>query len=248
MEDVFLANGEGSWTATEYARGPFTGLAGGAVAGLLSAELEACAARWDMGPPLAATVQLLRPAPVAQLRTMVEVVREGERVSVLRAQLLREDVPLAVATLTFAHRTPCREVDEPARSDQQPDDQPYVPLGGGETRAPWFMQTFDTRLSPDGVYWFRSIRPVTSPLTPMAQVLGPADWTHGLRRPQADVAFPNVDLSVHLTRLPEGEWIGVRPETRWSRSGVGRGQGLVLDAQGEIGAVSMSVLLIPANL
>ena len=57
--------------------------------------------------------------------------------------------------------------------------------------------------------------PVVSPLSPMARVAAHADWLSGLFRPDdpADPAFggfPNADLTIHLARPPEGEWIGIR--------------------------------------
>ena len=82
---------------------------------------------------------------------------------------------------------------------------------------------------------------------PLSSVLGPADWTHGIARPvQNVVADPNPNLTVQLFRQPVGEWVGVRAETRWRPAGgLGAGSGMLLDVHGEIGRVSMSVILVP---
>lgn len=82
---------------------------------------------------------------------------------------------------------------------------------------------------------------------PLACVLGPADWTHGIARPfQNVVADPNPNLTVQLFRPPAGEWVGVRAQTRWRpAAGIGTGSGVLLDVHGEIGRVSMSVILVP---
>jgi hypothetical protein len=49
-----------------------------------------------------------------------------------------------------------------------------------------------------------------------------------------------------LYRPPQGEWIGVRAEARWRpEAGPGVGSGKLLDVSGEIGRVSMSVVLVP---
>ena len=78
-------------------------------------------------------------------------------------------------------------------------------------------------------------------------MLGPADWTHGIARPfQNVVADPNPNLTVQLFRPPSGPWVGVRAETRWRPgAGLGAGSGVLLDIHGEIGRVSMSVILVP---
>ena len=82
---------------------------------------------------------------------------------------------------------------------------------------------------------------------PLSSVLGPADWTHGIARPVQDVvADPNPNLTVQLFRQPVGGWVGVRAEARWRPAGgLGAGSGVLLDVHGEIGRVSMSVILVP---
>jgi hypothetical protein len=57
---------------------------------------------------------------------------------------------------------------------------------------------------------------------------------------------PNPNLTVQLVRVPQGEWIGIRAQTRWQPvTGLGLGSGTLFDIRGEIGRVSMSVVLIP---
>jgi hypothetical protein len=82
---------------------------------------------------------------------------------------------------------------------------------------------------------------------PLSAVLGPADWTHGIARPFQDVlADPNPNLTVQLFRRSAGEWVGIRAQARWGPAGgLGAGSGVLLDINGEIGRVSMSVILVP---
>ena len=82
---------------------------------------------------------------------------------------------------------------------------------------------------------------------PLSSVLGPADWTHGIARPFSDVvADSNPNLTVQLFRQPEGRWIGIRAEAKWRPAGgLSVGSGVLLDINGEIGRVSMSVILVP---
>ena len=83
---------------------------------------------------------------------------------------------------------------------------------------------------------------------PLSSVLGPADWTHGIARPfQNVVADPNPNLTVQLFR-PAGRSDGsaFAPQARWRPAGgLGVGSGVLLDIHGEIGRVSMSVILVP---
>jgi hypothetical protein len=110
----------------------------------------------------------------------------------------------------------------------------------------WFMDAMEVRAGGDAA-WFRMHHDVVADAGPLTRVLGPADWTHGIARPvQNVVADPNPNLAVQLFRPPRGAWIGVRAEARWRpEAGLGVGSGVLLDVDGEIGRVSMSVILVP---
>jgi len=54
---------------------------------------------------------------------------------------------------------------------------------------------------------------------------------------------PVTDLVVHIHRVPEGEWIGVRAETRYGRDGVGASVGTLFDEQGSVAAIQQAQLV-----
>src|SRR5450631_654334 len=61
------------------------------------------------------------------------------------------------------------------------------------------------------------------------------------------VADPDPSLTIQRFRPPRGEWAGIRAQTRRRpATGDGVGSGTLLDISGEIGRVSMSVVLIPS--
>ena len=236
------------WRPTPVAAGPFTGLQGGAVASLLCAEAEARAGELEWGSAVSASVDFLRPTPMADLVTTLSIVREGNRATIVDNHIgaAGDDRPTAVARLTFLKSRP---IEMPAIGKQSPAwvDPETLPrrtpasIHGG----PWFMDAMEVRDGGDTV-WFRMHEPVVEGAGGLASVLGPADWTHGLGRPFDNVAAdPNPNLSVHVSRPSEGEWLGVRADTTWNpASGTGHGRGQLLDRRGEFGAVSMSVALI----
>jgi hypothetical protein len=108
------------------------------------------------------------------------------------------------------------------------------------------MDAMEARLG-DGIAWFRMNHEIIAGAGSLSSILGPADWTHGIARPvQNVVADPNPNLTVQLFRQPRGAWLGIRAETRWRpEAGLGVGSGTLLDVEGEIGRVSMSVVLVP---
>lgn len=237
------------WQPSALAAGPFAGLQGGAVASLLTAEVEAISAGRNWGTAIAVTAWFLRPTPMADLRTELAVVTEGGRVSVVDNTLwpVGEVQPCASVRVTLSRE---RAVEVPGFCEQDGDTVDPTRYPRRTRRAahgrPWFMDAMEARAADDAA-WFRLHHSVIDGAGPLSLVLGPADWTHGIARPfQNVVADPNPNLTVQLFRPPQGEWIGIRAETRWRpATGLGVGSGSLLDVRGEIGRISMSVVLVP---
>ena len=251
---IFEPVGPNRWQPTPLAAGPFAGLQGGAVASLLTAEVEALADERQWGTAIASSAWFLRPTPMTELRTGLSVLTEGGRVSVIDNSLwpADQDQPCATVRVTLS-RERAVEVPgfaEPANAAADPTRFP-VRTGQAAHGRPWFMEAMEARAG-DGVAWFRMNQAiidgaVSSSKMPLSSVLGPADWTHGIARPFQDVvADPNPNLTVQLFRQPEGGWIGIRAQAKWRPAGgLGVGSGVLLDINGEIGRVSMSVILVP---
>jgi hypothetical protein len=237
------------WQPSALAAGPFAGLQGGAVASLLTAEIESLAAARKWGTAISATAWFLRPTPMANLRTQLAVLTEGGRVSVVDNTLWpdSEEHPCATVRVTLSRE---RAVEVPGFFDSQGEsvDPTRFPLRTRQAAhgRPWFMDAMEARAGGD-VAWFRLTHQIIDGAGPLSTVLGPADWTHGIARPlQNVVADPNPNLTVQLFRPPSGEWLGIRAQTRWQpAAGLGMGSGTLLDLRGEIGRVSMSVVLVP---
>ncbi|MFL6828843.1 MAG: acyl-CoA thioesterase domain-containing protein [Bradyrhizobium sp.] len=237
------------WQPSALAAGPFAGLQGGAIASLLTAEIEAIADERKWGTAVSVSAWFLRPTPMAALRTRLDVLTDGGRVSVIDNTLWPEgeDQPCATVRVTLSRE---RAVEVPGwiDADAEISDPTLFPIRTRKAAhgRPWFMDAMQTRIGDD-VAWFRLNHQVIDGAGPLSNVLGPADWTHGIARPfQNVVADPNPNLTVQLFRRPLGEWVGIRAQTRWTpATGCGVGSGTLLDVHGEIGRVSMSVVLLP---
>lgn len=237
----------GVWIPTQLARGPFAGLQGGAVAGLLCGEIEAMAAARGWGVATSVSAWFLRPVPMAALRTVVSPLRSGGRLSVVDNTLwaVADDEPCAVARVTLATPRPI-EIPGFVAPQEASIDPTSCQLAGRRAPhgEPWFMDAMEARA--DGrIAWFRLKDIVIDGAGSLAQILGPADWAHGIARPVSNVvADPNSNLTVQLVRPPRGDWIGVEPQTHWRPElGAGMGGGLLHDAFGVVGRVAMSVTL-----
>jgi len=251
---IFEPLGPNRWQPTALAAGPFAGLQGGAVASLLTAEIEALADQRKWGTAISSSAWFLRPTPMTVLQTKLSVVTEGGRVSVIDNTLWPdgENQPCATVRVTLSRE---RAVEVPGFIDPESDAADPTRFPVRTRRAahgrPWFMDAMEAR-EGDGVAWFRMNQAIIDGAgslskLPLSSVLGPADWTHGIARPFRDVvADPNPNLTVQLFRQPEGRWVGIRARANWRPAGgLGAGSGVLLDVNGEIGRASMSVILVP---
>jgi acyl-coenzyme A thioesterase PaaI-like protein len=239
----------GTWQPSPLAAGPFAGLQGGAIAGLLTGEIESLSADRGWGMAVSASIWFLRPVPMAQLATQVSPIREGGRINVIDNALFvdGQDEPSAIARITLAIDKPMA-IDGyfPPNEDQIDPLQFAVSSRAAPHGGPWFMDAMEARHGPN-VSWFKLKHDIIEGAGPLAQILGPADWAHGINRPIQEkkvVADPNHNLNVHLLREPRGDWLGVEAQTNWQPEiGGGMGGGILRDVHGVIGRVSMSVVL-----
>lgn len=82
-------------------------------------------------------------------------------------------------------------------------------------------------------------------MTPLERLFTVADDANGIGT-KIDIrkwTFLNTDLVVHIHRVPDGEWIGIRAETNYGPDGIGTTLGTLFDERGPIGAIQQSVLV-----
>lgn len=250
MQAVFTKSGTDEWLPSELAQGPFAGLQGGAVAGLLVAEIEAVAAAERLGHVVGVCVTFYRATPLEKVRTAVTRVKTGRRASFIENSVMRDDGEVCASVQATVIQD--LAVDLPAFVATEPMVDPTTFALRKSLRAPhgkpWFMDTMQARVGPDGTAWFNVQVPIIEGAGYFARALGPADWCHGINRPsklgEVIMADPNQDLSVHLARAPQGDWLGIRATTIWQSNGVGLGFGTLCDVFGDVGCVSMSVALV----
>ncbi len=241
---VFVNSEENSPLPTEYARGPFGGLQGGAVAALLCSELEGVVSAQRLGKPVSVSATFLRPTPFGPVGTEPVVLKAGGRSSTLMNTLSVDRKTCAVLVLSALQENAVTGMAPiPPYAGCSPDQ--LEPKGAGTLRpdGPWLMDIFDVRVDLDfDTVWFGVGQETLDGMSPLAFTLLVADWAHGINRPmQSGYADPNVNLFVHALREPEGRWIGVQSRTVWVDGGIGCGNGTLLDESGTFGWVSMGV-------
>jgi hypothetical protein len=256
MSSAFYVPEGGEFVSSELTRGPWDpgSQHAGPPAALIGRELERSTPEgWFIGR---ITFEILRPVPIAPLRVESEVLRPGRSVELLGATLLDRSGEALVRALAW--RLAERETPLPGdlpRAQALPgpgeaDDRPFFDTGwdvGYHTAMEYrFVSGSFLELGP-AMVWMRLRQPLVAgeEPTPLQRVLAAADTGNGasatleLER----YIFINVDLSVHLHRLPVGEWVCLDAITLPERNGVGLADTALHDEGGPIGRALQTLLV-----
>lgn len=256
-EAVFLQTGEDEFVATEIARGPWDPNAqhGGAPASLLAHAFERLPG--EDGLVLARiTYEFMRPVPLGPLAVRARVARPGRRVQLLEASIFTPDdlevVRARALRIQRAQGVPpeALPVDAVPRGPErgQANDYPapamrLFAIDGVEIRfvAGKFMDP-----GPSSA-WFRLRVPVVEGLdpTPLQRLAAAADFGNGISAPVPwdGYLFINPDLTLHVERQPQGEWICLESSTRIADGGVGLSESVLYDQRGRVGRAVQSLLV-----
>jgi len=229
------------------------------VSALLVRALERCEARDDTRLSRV-MVDLLGPVPAeGDLWVRAQRERAGKQIELVSAEMLAlgpdgQPRPVAKASgwrlqkldtseVVHAPCPPLRPVAQGASRDMKKDwDRNYVhsldwrwltePMGDGPGES-WIKPEVDLVKGES--------------MSPLERLFAVADDANGIGT-KLDIrkwTFLNTDLVVHIHRIPDGEWIGIRAETNYGPDGIGTTIGTLFDEGGAVGAIQQSVLVRP---
>ena len=257
---LFTPAGEDRWQPAEATRGPWDAAHqhGGAPASLLAGLVE----RAEPGSQRRVariTLEIVRPVPLTELRSEVEVVRPGKRVQLVEVRLFAGD-DLVTRGVALRLR---RDEDSPAPpvgDDAPPLDEPDA---GTEFRLP-FVPPGEEMFGHDGVelrytrggwdpgdafVWIALRREVIDgeEPSPVQRAMAAADFGNGVSAvlDWDRFAFINPDLTVYLERDPVGRWVGLDAVTRVASDGTALAESVLYDERGRVGRALQSLLVQP---
>jgi acyl-Coa thioesterase superfamily protein/acyl-CoA thioesterase superfamily protein len=256
--DAFYERDGDLFRATELTRGPWDPGAqhAGPPAALLGRALERLpdAAEFQVGR---VTCEILRSVPIAPLRVSARVVRPGRRVQLLEAELCDEAGEPLMRASAWRIRTGAVEIPAEALGPAQPPPGPeqgreaeFFPTG----EEHGYHSAMEVRFVRGGfvepgpaLVWLRMRYPLLAGEmpSPLQRVLVTADVGNGVSATldYHRYLFINVDLTVHLERLPAGEWVCVDAVTLPQPNGVGTAESVLSDERGRIGRALQTLLI-----
>jgi Thioesterase-like superfamily len=245
------------YLATELTRGPWDPGAqhAGPPAALLGRELELLPEAEDF-QVCRITFEILRSVPIGPVEVEARIVRPGRRVQMVEAELR---VGGEILMMARAWRLRTAPVDLPEEATAIPHG-PALPPDPGESgffatgESVGYHTAMEIRFVSGGfteigpaAAWLRMRHPLVGdePPTPLQRTLIAADVGNGIsaavdfRR----FLFVNVDLTVQLERLPEGEWTCVDAVTLPQARGNATAESILSDERGRLGRALQTLLV-----
>ena len=243
MPEAFYERDGDRFVATELTRGPWDPGAqhAGPPSALIGREIERLedAEEFQVGR---VTFEILRPVPIGPVEVEARVVRPGRRVQLVEAALRDGDEELMRARGWRIRTAPLElpaELDRPRRAATRarrrgrcrvlPDRAGRrLPHGDGVAFAGGgFLEPGPARV------WMRMRSPWSRARSPRrcSGRWSIADVGNGISAvlDSREYLFINVDLTVHLERMPEGEWVCVDAVTLPRPNGIGSAESVLSD-------------------
>ena len=257
MFDAFYEPEGDHYRATELTRGPWDPGAqhAGPPSALLARELELLpdGERFQVGR---ISFEILRPVPIGPCHLSSRVLRPGRRVQLVEAELSDGEQVLMRAT---AWRIEITEVELPEEAvaplhppppPEQGSDAEFFPTeqehGYHSAMEVKFVEGGFIELGP-AVVWLRMRTALVAgeEPSPLQRTLVVADVGNGVSAvlDYRRFVFINVELTVHLERMPEGEWICVNARTLPRPTGIATAESVLSDRQGRIGRAAQTLIV-----
>lgn len=179
------------------------------------------------------TTRVLRPGRTIELLEATAEIGGRPTVRMTAWRLVRGDTAEAAAS----EHEPLPAPDELGRWDGMEH------WGGG------FILSLDFRAAAQRAgraqAWVRTEHPLVAgeEVSALARWVGLLDTANGVasRKDPRTWLYPNVDLTLHLYRTPEGPWVGLDTSVSWGADGLGVTSSVVHDTTGPVGVLAQSL-------
>jgi hypothetical protein len=249
VPEAFYERDGDRYIATELTRGPWDpgSQHAGPPSALIGREVERLedSAEFQVGR---LTFEILRPVPIGPLSVEARIARPGRRVQMVEASLSDGEDELIRARgwriRTAALDLPAEITDlgDPPPGPEEGAEPEFFRTGqdvGYHTAMEWRALSGGFLEPGPAKFWMRQVVPLVDgeEPSPLQRTLVIADVGNGISAVlnPLEHLFINVDLTVHLERMPEGEWVCVDAVTRPRPNGIGSAESVLSDRRGRIG-------------
>lgn len=134
--------------------------------------------------------------------------------------------------------------------EEYPVWQGMLRWGGGYIRSINVRADLENHRPGKGIVWISTDKAMVEgeKTSSFTRLLGLIDTANGIvPRQEGEFAwaFPNLDLQVHLYRLPEGDWLGLETVQQYGADGVGLTSSVLHDIHGPFGRSEQILTIRP---
>jgi hypothetical protein len=225
------------YTPTEAAASPWDGahLSGVAIGGLLAHAIDGVSGETSVAR---LTIDILGTAPRVESIVTLQTLREGSRLRLVEAELSSEGRVSARATALLVRVVETPAIESPLA---------YPPPESFPTTAPSSRPALANAIERRIVYGnYREVGPGAMwtridiamvagvPLSPLvrATMMGDMGSAIGSVLPVRGFTFANVDIAIHFSRMPRGEWLLIDALTDTAGNGLGIVSSIFSDRDG----------------
>lgn len=241
--DLFVPTGDGV--------SPWNGRTqnGVAVAGLAAHAIEQVPALAPMHTARL-TIDILGTVPMAPLQARSRIVRQGRRMQLVEVELYAEDRAWVRASALRVRIADTPPAEIPLTYPFPEEGSNYaVDTFSRWSESRWVMGA--PRTPGPGARWMR-VQPLLfadARVSPLVLAAFASDFGTGTSHPlrYEDWTFANLDISIHMTREPRGEWLLLDGFTETAGNGVAMATTRMGDRDGMFATAHQTVFLDPRN-
>lgn len=182
--------------------------------------------------------------PAGEFDISTKVIRAGRTIELLEATMTAQGKACIVARVW---RMMTQDTSEIVGLEDVGQKRPvHIPvhniLGNWDGQ---FIQTMKSQVEPSqhragkGIVWLNTDVDMVEgeETSDFVHLMGMLDTANGIvpRLPDLSWAFPNLDLQIHLLRMPRGRWLGLETQQQYGDDGIGLTSSILHDDDGVFG-------------
>lgn len=229
-------NAQGAWSPEEQHMAP--------ISGLMTQCLLDCEPRDGMRLSRL-SFDILGMIPRGEFEISTAVIRPGRTIELLEARMLA-DGRTAIVARAWRLRTQDTAAIAAEEDSRMPGPDEAGPHDAMTAWPGGFIRSLEVRAVPGhrpgrGQVWMRNPFAMVQgrPTSDVVRLVGMMDAANGIA-PRVEPGgnswmYPNVDLQIHLHRVPAGEWLGLDTRVTFGSDGVGLTSSVLHDLDGPFG-------------
>ena len=221
---------QGAWNEHEQHMAPATGI--------ISAELDQFSPRNDMRIGRI-SLDILGLIPAGEFSITTKVIRPGKTIELIESEMKAQGKSCIIARTWRMMMQNSHEIK--GLEDAHGNAPEHAPVWEGIRQWPGgYIQSIEARShqrrAGKGIVWLRTPHDMVEgePTSDFVRQEAPFSW-----------GFPNLDLQIHMHRLPQGQWLGLETMQQYGDDGIGLTSSVLHDLSGPFGRSEQILTLRP---